>query len=176
MKVGALLSSMFGKSALKAAIPPALGGLGGGVAVVWVDKGREALVGAVPALSVLLDGNRGRIASSVFTALVGGGLVRKKSALAAAGLQGAMAYQIGKDVVEMLSFPVQVGLSGSIAEMAGSRRFLGRLRADRKMAGSLAQPSRTPNGVAGSFVEAAKGMSGTAYGGAPVSANRAGKM
>ena len=172
MKIGAMLSSMFGKVALRATVAPALGGVGGGVAVVWVDKGREALVSAVPVLGFLLDGARGRIASSVVTALVGGGLVRKKSALAAAGLQGAMAFQISRDLVDMLSFPVQVGLSGSIAEMAGSRRFLGKLRADRRMAGSLAQPASA--GVSGSFVEAARGMSGTAYGGAPVSASRAG--
>ena len=171
---------MFGPSALRSTGTAALGGAAAGVGVAFVDAGRSKLVAAVPFLG-FLDGVWGRIASAAVTALVAGGFLRGRSALAAAGASGAMGMEIARVLVEHFNPAggmIAVGLQGSLSQQAGVGAFLDRLerqeRVDRRLQGSLTQPPpRGGNGVAGSLTQS-RGLNGTVYGGAPVSNLRAG--
>lgn len=166
--LGRTMSQMFGGTAVKAAATSMAGGAAAGVAVGFIDSGREKLATSMPALS-FLGGVWGRGLSAVVTALVVSGLLRSRSALAAAGASGAMGMELAKILISEFAptAGISVGLSGSIAE-TGVGSFLDRLeRADRRMlSGSVAQQR-----LAGSV---AQSLGGTVYGGYAVPPARVG--
>lgn len=167
--LGKTMSQMFGGPAIKATGTAMAGGAAAGLGVNFVDAGREKLVAAIPSLS-FLGGVWGKVLSATITALVVGGLVRSKSALAAAGSSGAMGMLITQQLLGEFAPNVHIGLSGSIAQ-SGVGSFLDRLdNAGRRMLAGTLQQQRSGR-LAGSVAQA---LGGTVYGGQPVPAARVG--
>lgn len=166
--LGKTMSQMFGGPAIKATGVSMIGGAAAGLGVNFVSGGAEWVAGRFPALG-FLSGVWGKVLSAGLTAMVAGGLLRSRSALAAAGASGAMGLVIAQQLLAEYAPNVHVGLQGSISQ-SGVGSFLDRLdEAGRRMLSGTLQQQRKQ--LAGSVAQA---LGGTVYGGQAVPAARVG--